>query len=217
MIMGTQPQITVVRRRRGRGLGTVDCTQDYWSSRGTIGTSNCSPTDTACIQAQTAAVSAFNDQWSACVTGTMGTGPQYVALATQSGDPNTSLIQAQLSWQAQQNNAVLNPQYPVVAAATTVVPTTPPAKPKPPAPQVVNPSPKTQSTSTGTTQTSTTSVTSQTNGTTSTAASTGLLSTVGGYLTDPTKDLISGIPNWVLLAVGVGGVVLIMSQKSGRR
>jgi hypothetical protein len=57
---------------------------------------------------------------------------------------------------------------------------------------------------------------SQANGTT--ASSTGLLSTVQGYISDLSSgtDIIAGVPNWVLIAGGVVAVVMI-AQVGGRK
>ena len=88
-------------------------------------------------------------------------------------------------------------------------PTFPPQEPlysAPPVPSVVNPSPASQSTATGTSALSSNSVTSQANGT---VVST---TTTGNWFTDPTQEVISGLPNWGLVAIGGAGLLMVISM-----
>jgi hypothetical protein len=119
------------------------------------------------------------------------------------------------------------PSYTPAAPARHHYPVIP--RPKPPGPgqpSVVNPSPSTQLTSTGSSSTAPGSVVSQANGTASIPGN--VSSTVSGYVPtcpsgyqiDPTtgacnqtSNIISGIPNWVLLVFGGIGVFLLAKLK----
>jgi len=190
-----------------RGLGqSANCMSlsDIQSQIG--GPSNCDPHDSACVMCNVQKANAAEDAMisSSCIP--PGT-PISFACNTSAAALNAFMS----------NNPI--PQPVTVAGATvTEIPTggvnvNPPA---PPQQQVVNPSPRTQVTTTGTSATSTTSAVSQANGTT--ASSTGLLSTVQGYISDLTSgtDIIAGVPNWVLIAGGVVAVVMI-AQAGGRK
>lgn len=88
-----------VRMRPRRGLGTLDCSGDYWTQRGNIGTSNCAPGDQACMNAAMAAINTFNAEWEACVQAPMGqaTTSAYQTLQAKTGDPYAQAYNAQLS------------------------------------------------------------------------------------------------------------------------
>ena len=92
-----------------------------------------------------------------------------------------------------------------------------------PPPAVVNPSPSTQLTNTGTSQASPTSVLNLSRGTIQFPFVPGVqVSTVGGtvgtgsWFSDPTQDVISGLPNWALLVMAGAGLFVVVSM-AGRR
>jgi hypothetical protein len=41
--------------------------------------------------------------------------------------------------------------------------------------------------------------------------------TTGDWFTDPTQEVISGLPNWGLVAGGVGVLMVMMTMMGGRR
>lgn len=104
---------------------------------------------------------------------------------------------------------------PAASAVTTVVASQPPA--------VVNPSPSTQLTTTGTSQASPTSVLNLSRGIISPplVSPTGQVSTVGGvvsgsWFSDPSQDIITGLPNWALLVMGAAGLFMVVSMATKR-
>jgi hypothetical protein len=109
----------------------------------------------------------------------------------------------------QQQNA--NP----VVQQTVITPTTPPWQPlsyPPPFQTVVNPSPSSTLTATGSNALSPTSVTNQANGSMLTPTPTG----TGDWFTDPTQEVISGLPNWALVVMGGAGLFMVVSL-AGKR
>lgn len=88
---------TVRMRPRRRGMGTLDCSGDYWAQRGNIGTANCAPGDNACISAALSAVDTFNAEWGACVQVPTGqaTTSGYSTLQANTGDPYAQAYNAQ--------------------------------------------------------------------------------------------------------------------------
>jgi hypothetical protein len=266
MIMHARPYIVARVRRRGRGLGVVDCTTpgaSYWDQKGNVGSNLCSPLDTACVNAVGGAITQFQEEWDSCLAAAAGPtqAQQYLTLAQNTGDPYINAIQQQITAvQTTPPGKPLTPSPPIttpggyiwpvgVAPPVGVSVLTPggafpfsggsqqlgltaaqtgaaqigagqpyytPVAP-PPAPVVVSPSPGSQPTTTGTSKTTPTSVVSQANGTTKTGADGGLISTVKGYLTDPAKDWISGVPNWAVVAAGGVGLAFIVMAMSRRR
>lgn len=214
---------TRVRMRRRRGLGDCMNYSDILTQLGG-GSENCDPRDSACVMAGTQRANAAEDAMvsSSCIP--VGTPISFT--------PDTS----QAALNAFMNNTPIAQPVTVGGATITEIPSggvtvyqppptttyqpskpLPPEAPAPPAPppqNVVNPSPPSQVTTTGSSTTAPGSVTNQANGGVTTP---GLLSTVQGYISDLTSgtDIISGVPNWVLLVGGVAVVVMIAQASSG--
>lgn len=89
--------------------------------------------------------------------------------------------------------------------------TTPGWQPRHSRPQIVNPSPPSTLTTTGTSAFSPNSVLNQANGTVPVATAT------GDWFTDPAQELISGLPNWALLAMAGAGLFLVVDLASRRK
>lgn len=118
------------------------------------------------------------------------------------------------AWAASPNVGTPPPYIPA-PSSTVVVQKQPPA--------VVNPSPTTQLTNTGSSQASPTSVLNLSRGVISPPliSYTGQVSTVGGsvsgsWFSDPTRDVISGLPNWALLVMAGAGLFVVVNMASKR-
>jgi hypothetical protein len=81
-------------------------------------------------------------------------------------------------------------------------------------PQIVNPSPAGTLTATASSSLNPNSVLNQANGTTP-VVSTVPVST-GDWFTDPTQEIISGLPNWAVVAMAGGGLFLAISLANRR-
>lgn len=235
MIMRAQPYSGVLVRasrrpvlnmmRRRRGLGDCMSGQDFAATLGPQ--QNCDPHDSGCVMCNTqranavsnlvdsgcvapgtpvsfscdtsnTALAAFMNNTPVAVNATVGTGSSaYVATGPAVTQPPVTYTPYVQATQQQQSNPT--------AQQTVINQTTPPYQPLPPPPgtsQVVNPTPGSQSTSTGSSATSPNSTNSQAN---------------GGWFTDSTRDVITGLPNWALVAMGGGALLLIMEMMRGRR
>lgn len=216
-----RPVLNMVRRTRGLGNGCMSGS-DFSAAIGPA--MSCDTHDTACIVCNTQranavsnlvdsgcvapgtpisfscdtsqdALSAFMSNAPLAVNATVGTGSSaFVATGPAVTQSPGTYVQATQQQQA-------NP----LSQQTVITPTQAPYQPlspPPSAPVVVNPTPGSQSTLTGSSITSQNSTVSQAN---------------GSWLTDSTQDVITGLPNWALVAMGGGALLLLMSMMRGRR
>lgn len=239
LIAGSRPRtMSFFRRRRGLGNGS-SCMSggDFYAALGPQ--TNCDPRDSSCVlcnqqrsdaisnlvdsgcvqpgtpisfscDTSPAALTAFQNNSPLAVNATVGTGSSsFVAsgptLTMQptafTGRFNTlTPTGAPSSMPTQQQNV-----------AWSALPPMQPMAPGPAAPEVVNPSPNTLMTTTGSSFISPTSVLSQANGTTMLTSTSGGVSTVGGWFTDPSRDLIATLPNWALLALAGAGLFVVVT------
>lgn len=165
-----------------------------------------------------AALNSFMNNAPLAVNATVGTGATaYVAsgpTVDTSGTPLPPPPPTAPTTQAATTYALAIEQANTVAAQQTAAANYAAAVAPIVAATVVNPSPPSQSTATGTTVTSGNSAVSQANGATLTTY-TGAAASSGDWFTDPTQELISGFPNWLLLAAG--GVAAFALFHAGRR
>ena len=229
-----RPVLNVMRRTRGLGNGCMSG-QDFSALIGP--STNCDPHDSACVMCNTqrgnavsnlvdsgcvapgtpvsfscdtsnTALAAFMNNTPIAVNATVGTGSSaYVATGpavTNSACPGCSAAELAYFGLPAYVQATQQQQSNPTAQQTVITQTTPPYKPLPPPPgssQIVNPTPGSQSTSTGSSATSPNSTNSQAN---------------GGWFTDSTQDVITGLPNWALIAMGGGALLLVMEMMRRR-
>ena len=210
----------LMRRRRGLGNGCMS-SDDIRAAMNCGQWTNCSPFDEECIACSAQCSNAISDAVdSGCIApGTPLSWSCNTQVAVnygstgQAGQSDIVVGTGPNAYYAAAQQQQANP----VAQQTTLAPATVPThplSPQPGIPTVVNPSPSTQLTSTGSSATSATSVLSQANGT---ALGTVAPTSTGNWFTDPTQEVIGGLPNWALLAIGAGGLFMVMSMASGRR
>lgn len=150
----------------------------------------------------------FSDLPNPVPPNTVGMVPPARRSAPSWGGPNSPIAGHPPGWWTARQQSQANP----LAQQTTLsyrLPPWQPLSPQPPAPTIVNPSPSSQPTSTGTSATTATSVLSQANGTS--LSTTPVVTSTGDWFSDPTQEIISGLPNWGLVAIGAAGLFMIMT------
>lgn len=210
-----------VRPRRRRGLG--DGCMSYSDILNSIGggSAGCDPRDSACVMAGTQRANAAEDAIASSSCVPVGT-PISFTVDTSPAAMNAFMNNTPIAQPVTVGGTVVtevptggvNTAFSQAQAAVTNPP--PPAPPQ----KVVNPSPQTQQTTTGSSTTAPGSAVNVANGTTATTqTSSDLVSTVQGYISDLTggTEIISGVPNWALLAGGGLAVLLVVNMFSQHR